>query len=181
MSYRPDYLDACGRVARALSLSGEETGLLAVAGPSAFTGQVSAQVPEADVGAALRMGWIKDRSDHDAGHVGRLVEEGYLAWRTSRGWSHDPEGRHPTTGRSQPSRQLWLTDRTVEEIGPALYRLFLEGLESVRAKAESGPALLREGYLARLREGLALDEVGFLERLTATAAPVPEAVGAPSP
>ena len=174
MSYHPDYRAACRRVSAAAALPPDEAALVAVVGPSFFAGQVSAQVPEPDVAAAVHMGWLKDRGDHDAGLVGRLVDEGYLAWKTSRGWSHDPEGRHPVTGKAQPSRQLWMTGRTVEEVGPALHLMFREGLEAVRRKAETGPQLLREAYLARHRDGVALDEAAFLGRLSALAAPAPE-------
>lgn len=181
MSYRPEYLAACARVARDHRLDDHAATLLAVAGPAAFAGQVPAQVPEPDAAAAVHMGWLQDLAGHDAGLAGRLVEEGWLAWKTSRGWSHDPEGRHPVTGRAQPSRQLWVTARTVGEIGPALHDLFVEGLGNVRRKSETGPALLREGYRARYEEGMALGRDGFIERLAAMAAPDAEVGAALAP
>ncbi len=113
--------------------------------------------------------------------VAGWIEDGRLACKTSRGWSHDPEGRNPTTGRAQPSRVLWLTQAAVEELSPALHALYVGGAEEIRRKAEASPAYLRDGYMARYAKAKATSTDEFRDVLMDAAAPVPDHAAVATP
>lgn len=174
-----DYLAACRKAAREHGLSPDLERLLILVAPLFARGQFAAQVPAHDAGdeafarAVAGRGCIGDV-------VAGLVEEGRLAWKTSRGWSHDPEGRNPATGRAQPSRMLWVTRDTVDELSPALHALYVDGAEEIRRKAETSPAYLRESYMARYVKAKATSADEFHAVLSAAAAPASQRTPLPS-